>query len=389
MKKKLNIAVVTGSRAEYGLLYWLIKSLDSNNKINFKLIVTGMHLSKKFGNTINEIKKDGFKIDSKIDLNLKSDSELDIGNSISLGVKKFTKKFINLKLDLLFLLGDRFEIFSAAAAANVTRTPIAHIHGGETTLGSNDEVYRHAITKMSHLHFTSTNAYKKRVIQLGEDPKNVFVVGAPGLENIKKLKLLSKTELEKKIHYKFSKKNLLITYHPTTLDKDKNSTERKFVNLLKALDRLKNTNLIFTKANADTGGAKINLLIDDYIKKNSQKSWSFTSMGQINYLSSLKYMDGVIGNSSSGIIEAPSLKIGTINIGDRQKGRIMSKSIINCSDNINDIIKSINKLYTKRFKKSLSEMKNPYDYGFASKKIINHLFTIDLNNIIKKKFYDL
>ena len=308
--------MLTGSRADYGLFYWLIKEMTQSKKIDLKIIVSGMHLLKDFGNTIKEIRKDGFKVNSIVNIKLKIDTDFGIAKSIGLGVKNFTSVFQRIRPDLLVLMGDRFETFAAATSANILRLPIAHIHGGETTLGAFDEAFRHSITKMSHLHFTSTRTYRKRVIQLGEHPRRVFYVGAPGLENIIRFKMLSKKEISQKLFYKFAKKNFMITYHPVTLEN--NTSEKHFKNILKAINKLKNTHFIFTKANADTGGRIINTLIDKYVKNNPEKAWKYESLGQLKYLSVLKFMDGVVGNSSSGIIEAPSLGIATINIGDRQ-----------------------------------------------------------------------
>lgn len=383
MKK---ICVVTGTRAEYGLLYWFLKEIESDKELQLQVIVTGMHLSPEFGLTYKEIEKE-FKINKKIEMLLSSDTSVGISKSMGLAQISFAESYDELKPDIVIVLGDRYEIFSATSAAMIARIPIAHIHGGEKTEGAFDESIRHSITKMSHLHFTATEEYKNRVIQLGEHPSRVFNVGGMGIENIKRLKLLSKDEFEKSIEFKLNSKNILVTFHPVTLE---NSTAKEqFQQLLDAIDELEDTNIIFTKANSDTDGRVINQMIDEYVTKNSHKSIVFTSLGQLRYLSSLQYVDAVVGNSSSGLAEAPSFKIGTINIGDRQKGRIKASSVIDCEPNKDSILKSFEKLYSKEFQETLKTTINPYGDGYASKKIVEILKNVDLKNILKKSFYDL
>ncbi|WP_419234214.1 UDP-N-acetylglucosamine 2-epimerase [Aliarcobacter cryaerophilus] len=383
MKK---ICVVTGTRAEFGLLYWLLKEIEANKEFQLQLIATGMHLSPEFGLTYQTIEKE-FKINKKIEMLLSSDTSVGISKSMGLAQISFAESYDELKPDILVVLGDRYEIFSATSAAMIARIPIAHIHGGEKTEGAFDESIRHSITKMSHLHFTATEEYKNRVIQLGEHPSRVFNVGGMGIENIKRLKLLSKDEFEKLIEFKLNIKNILVTFHPVTLE---NSTAKEqFQQLLDAIDELEDTNIIFTKANSDTDGRVINQMIDEYVTKNFQKSVQFTSLGQLRYLSALQYVDAVVGNSSSGLAEAPSFKIGTINIGDRQKGRIKASSVIDCEANKDSILKSFEKLYSKDFQKTLKTTINPYGDGYASKKIVETLKSVDLKNILKKSFYDL
>ncbi|MGJ0308740.1 UDP-N-acetylglucosamine 2-epimerase [Aliarcobacter cryaerophilus] len=381
-----KICVVTGTRAEYGLLYWLLKEIFADKELQLQLIVTGMHLSPEFGLTYKEIEKE-FKINKKIEMLLSSDTAIGISKSMGLAQISFAESYEELKPDIVVVLGDRYEIFSATSAAMIARVPIAHLHGGEKTEGAFDESIRHSITKMSHLHFTATDEYKNRVIQLGEDPSRVFNVGGMGIENIKRLKLLSKDEFEKSIDFKLNKKNILVTFHPVTLE---NSTAKEqFKELLDAIDELEDTNIIFTKANSDTDGRVINTMIDEYVAKNSHKSIGFTSLGQLRYLSALQYVDAVVGNSSSGLAEAPSFKIGTINIGDRQKGRIKASSVIDCEPNKDSILKTFNKLYSNEFKETLKTTINPYGNGCASKKIVEILKSVDLKNILKKSFYDL
>ncbi|MDX4048725.1 UDP-N-acetylglucosamine 2-epimerase [Aliarcobacter skirrowii] len=383
MKK---ICVVTGTRAEYGLLYWLLKEIEADKDLELQLIAAGMHLSPEFGLTYQIIEKE-FKINKKIEMLLSSDTSVGISKSMGLAQISFAESYDELKPDIVIVLGDRYEIFSATSAAMIAKIPIAHLHGGEKTEGAFDESIRHSITKMSHLHFTATNEYKNRVIQLGEDPSRVFNVGGMGIENIKRLKLLSKDEFEKSIEFKLNSKNILVTFHPVTLE---NSTAKEqFQQLLDAIDELEDTNIIFTKANSDTDGRVINQMIDEYVTKNSHKSIVFTSLGQLRYLSALQYVDAVVGNSSSGLAEAPSFKIGTINIGDRQKGRIKASSVIDCEPNKDSILNSFEKLYSKEFQETLKTTINPYGDGYASKKIVEILKNVNLENILKKSFYDL
>ena len=380
-----KICVVTGTRAEYGLLYWLMKEIKADNDLQLQIIATGMHLSPEFGLTYKQIEKE-FKIDKKIEMLLSSDTPIGISKSMGLAQISFAESFEELKPDIIVVLGDRYEIFSAVSAAMIARIPIAHLHGGETTEGAFDESIRHSITKMSHLHFTATNEYKNRVIQLGENPQRVFNVGGMGIENIKRLKLLSKEEFEKSIDFKLNKKSILVTFHPVTLE---NSTAKdQFQELLDAIDELDDTSIIFTKANSDTDGRVINQMIDEYVSKNINKSVGFTSLGQLRYLSALQYINAVVGNSSSGLAEAPSFNIGTINIGDRQKGRIKADSVIDCKPSKNSIQQAFIKLFTKEFQKSLKTNKNPYGDGCASQEIIKVIKELDLKNILKKSFYD-
>ena len=383
---KRKICIITGSRAEYGLLYWLIKEVQADKDLRLQLIATGMHLSSEFGLTYKEIEKD-FKIDKKIDMNLSSDTSLGISKSMSIAQKLFSKAYNELKPDIIVILGDRYEVFCAAIAAMISQIPIAHIHGGEITKGSWDDNIRHCITKMAHIHFAASEEYKNRVIQLGEEPNRVFNIGGMGIENIKKLKLLDKNQFENSINFKLNKKNILITFHPVTLEK--NTSQKQFKELLSAINELDDTNFIFTKTNSDLNARPINEMIDNYVNKNPLKSVGFKSLGQVNYLSALQHMDAVVGNSSSGLIEAPSFKIGTINIGDRQKGRIKAKSVIDSLPVKKNLKKSFKKIYSKKFQKILNTVKNPYDKGKTSKKIIKVLKNAKIQNILKKTFYDI
>ena len=381
-----KICVITGSRAEYGLLRWVMQGIKEHPDLTLQLIVTGMHLSEDFGMTVDEIENDGFKVDFKVETLDNNDSAVGIAGAMSRGLSGVAEALDDLKPDLVLVLGDRYEIFVSVAAALVAKIPVAHIHGGELTIGAYDDAFRHAITKMSHLHFVATEEYKNRVIQLGENPNSVFLVGGLGIENIKNLKLLNQEELEKALNVKFKKKSLLITYHPTTLDEQ--SPRVQMQELLDALDRLSNVTLIFTLPNADTGGREIIKMIDDYVSKNPN-SYAFPSLGQLKYLSCIAQVNGVVGNSSSGILEVPSFKKGTINIGDRQKGRIRTTSVIDCETNKNSILESLDILFSVEFNRLLNLTINPYDLGGASVKIIDVINGVNLNQRTKKTFYDL
>ena len=381
-----KICVVTSTRAEYGLLYWLLKEIEADSELKLQLIVTGMHLSPEFGLTYKEIEKE-FKIDKKIEILSSSHTSLDICAEMARVYEKFASALAELKPDILVLLGDRYEIFGVAGVASIMQIPIAHIHGGETTQGAFDEAFRHSITKMSHIHFAATNEYANRIIQLGEDPSRVFNVGGPGIENIKKLNLLNKDEFEKSIKFKLAKKNILITFHPVTLENS--SAREQFNELLNALDELEETNFIFTKANSDTDGDVINKMIDEYVSENPQKAVAFASLGQLRYLSAIKFVDIVLGNSSSGLLEVPSFKKATINIGDRQKGRARASSVIDVRPVKEEILAAIKRAYSKEFEQTLKDTINPYDGGNPSKKMVKILKEIKLDGILKKKFYDI
>jgi GDP/UDP-N,N'-diacetylbacillosamine 2-epimerase (hydrolysing) len=364
-----------------------LKEIQASSDLELKMIVTGMHLSPEFGLTYKQIESDGFLIDRKVEMLLLSDTSTGISESMALGMIGFSDAYKEFQPDLILVLGDRFEIFSAVTAATISKIPIAHIHGGETTEGAFDEAFRHSITKMSHIHFTATEVYRNRVIQLGEQPKHVFNVGAVGIDNVKRLKLLSKIEFEESIGFKLGKQNLLVTFHPATLEKA--TVESQFENILRALDELEETHIIFTKANADTGGRTINRMIDDFVSKRQKKSVVHTSLGQLRYLSAIQYMDGVVGNSSSGIIEVPSFKVGTINVGHRQLGRIKAASIIDCKPSYDGVKSALNKLFSSNFQKKVTSTINPYGGGGASEKIIQQIREVSLKGILKKSFYNL
>jgi GDP/UDP-N,N'-diacetylbacillosamine 2-epimerase (hydrolysing) len=382
-----KICVVTGTRAEYGLLRWVMEGICQKPELKLQIVATGMHLSPEFGLTYREIEKDGFHIDRKLEMLLSSDTPVGLAKSMGLGLIGFGEVFQELQPDLILMLGDRYEIFSAASAAMVARIPIVHLHGGESSEGAFDEAIRHSVTKMSHLHFVATETYRKRVVRLGENPDRVFNVGAMAIDNFRKLKLLSRKSLETELNFKLGKRNLLVTFHPVTLERE--TSGRQLEQLLKALDGLQDTHIIFTGPNADTDGRNILELIKGYVSKNKEKSLFVTSLGTLKYLSAMKYMDGVVGNSSSGLIEAPSLQVGTINIGDRQRGRIRAESVIDCEPNIRSLNKAFQILYSKGFQEKLVKVVNPYGTGGSAKKIVNLLKSADLKNILKKNFYDV
>jgi len=380
MKK---ICIVTGTRAEYGLFYWLIKGIQEDPDLDLQLVVTGTHLSHEFGYTISEIRNDGFPISKSIEILLSSDTAVGVSKSMGLAQISFSEAFAQLQPDILVLLGDRTEIFAAASCALIAGIPIAHIGGGELTEGAYDEAIRHSITKMSHLHFAATEEYRKRIIQLGEHPDTVFNVGAIGLDNIRRLDLLDREELEKSIDRKLLKHNLLITFHPVTLDNQ--TSERQFQQLLEAVDEFDETLLIFTKPNSDKDGRIIISMIDKYVERHREKAVSFESLGQLRYLSALKLVDAVVGNSSSGIIEAPILKTPTINIGDRQKGRIMGETIITCASKKEEIQEAIRKALNFSH---TSVHDNPYGDENTSEKVLNLLKKYACSDI-RKSFFDL
>lgn len=384
MKK---IAVITGTRAEYGLLMPLISKINDDPELELQLIATGMHLSPEFGHTLELIERDGYELADKVEILLSSDSSIGISKSMGLAMISFSETLERLKPDMIVLLGDRFEIFAVAAVAAVAKIPVAHLHGGETTEGAFDEAFRHSITKMSWLHFTSTEAYRNRVIQLGESPERVYTVGAIGIENIKEMELMSKSELETSIGMPIHEPFLLVTFHPVTLEN--NTSLVQFEALLAALEEYKAGTIIFTKANSDTDGRVINQKIDEFVNEHPDNTLAFTSMGQRRYLSAMKIADAVVGNSSSGIIEAPSFNIPTVNIGDRQKGRIQAESVVNCEPETTDIKNALNHALSEKFLENIQDMKNPYGNGKVSEAIIR-IIKKQLNSTIslKKVFHD-
>ena len=381
-----KICVITGTRAEFGLLRPLIELIANDKELQLQLIATGMHLSPEFGYTLDEIIGAGFVVDKKVECLLSSDSSVGVSKTIALAVSGFADALAELTPDLVVVLGDRTEILGAVIATAMANIPIAHLYGGETTEGAYDEAIRHSITKFSHLHFTSTEAYRKRVIQLGEYPDTVFNVGAIGLDAIKKLSLLDREAFEKAISFKLKERNVLITYHPVTLEKE--APIETFENVLTALDELTDTALIFTHANSDKNGRIINKMITEYVSSHKDKAVEFKSLGQLRYLSALQFVDFVIGNSSSGMTEVPAFYIPTINIGDRQKGRINCESVINSNNSLEDIKKSITFALDKTFRKKIQQQELLYGNGTAAEKILQIIK--EHNHIsIKKSFYNI
>jgi GDP/UDP-N,N'-diacetylbacillosamine 2-epimerase (hydrolysing) len=381
-----RIAVITGTRAEFGLLSPLMSEIQNDQEMELQLIVTAMHLSPEFGYTVDEIKKKGFKIDKKVECLLSSDSAVGITKSVGLAMIGFADALNELYPDVVVILGDRTEMLAAATAAMIVNIPIVHISGGETTEGAYDESIRHAITKMSYLHFASTEIYRRRIIQLGEHPDRVFNVGSIGIDSIKNLVLLNKNEFEKSINFKLGKNNILITFHPVTLENQ--SAQGQFKAILDVLGSLKDTHFIFTHANSDKNGSVINQMIEQFVNENQNRSISFKSLGQLRYLSALRHIDIVLGNSSSGIAEVPYFNIPTINIGDRQKGRILSDSVIQTEPTIESITLAHDKAVDISFRTKIKSQKQLYGSGNAVKKIMDILRNQNVNNL-KKSFYDI
>ena len=385
MKRK--VCIFTGTRAEYGLLYWLMKEIQNEPDLELQLIVAGTHLSPEFGLTYKEIEKEGFKIDKKVEMLLSADTPSAISKSTGLGLIGFADAFNDLKPDLIVLFGDRYELIAVALCALFFRLPIAHIGGGESTFGAFDEALRHSITKMAWWHFVASDKYRNQVIQLGENPEQVFNVGGMSVDAIKKTSLFSKKELIQKTGIQFRKKNFLITYHPTTLEIQ--TSQKHFQSLLDVLDNLQDVYLIFTMPNADTDSRVIKKMIDDFVAVNKDRAKSFTSLGSLIYLSILQFVDAVVGNSSSGLGEAPSFKIGTINIGGRQSGRLKAESIIDCDPDTKSITQAIATLYGQEFQEMLKTVRNPFGDGDATEKILDILKNHPIPMELKKEFHEL
>ncbi|PTP14292.1 UDP-N-acetylglucosamine 2-epimerase (hydrolyzing) [Vibrio sp. 10N.286.51.C3] len=383
-----KICVVTATRAEYGLLKCLLEDIQNDSVLELQLISTGSHLSPEFGLTNQQILDDGFVVNKTVEILLSSDTPVGVSKSMGLAQISFSEAFDELKPDIVVVLGDRYELVPIVSAANIARIPVAHLSGGELTEGAIDELIRHAITKLSQLHFTAMDEYSTRVIQMGELPERVFTVGEVGLDNLLRMQLMSKDEFENSISCKLKERNLLFTYHPETTQ-DIAEVERDFREILSALDTLEHTLVIFTKANADVGGRLINKMIDKYVAENTEKAIAFTSLGQLRYLSALQYMDAVVGNSSSGIVEAPSFKLATINIGNRQKGRVKANSTIDVSVNKADLTSALAEVYTPEFMVSLKHIVNPYGRGNSSEKVVQTLKTVELSSLKTKQFYDV
>lgn len=384
-KKEKKICVITGSRCEYGLLYWLLKEIEEHPLLSLQLVATGMHLSPEFGSTYQQIVADGFSIDAKVEMLLSSDTAVGISKSMGLGMISFADVFERLQPNWVVVLGDRFEIFAAASAAFVARIPIVHVHGGELTLGAYDDGFRHSITKMAYLHFTATPEYAQRVMQLGEDPKRIFCVGPCFLDALRYSTFFDKPALEKRLGLRFQARIVLVTYHPETLGKGE--TEKAFSALLAALANFSDTTIIFTQANADTDGRIIHALISRFCKKHEGYAYSFNTLGQQVYLSLLKQVDLVMGNSSSGVIEAPYFKVPSVNIGDRQKGRIKPASVIDCAPDTAAILQAIQQAQSDAHQKKMTMLRLPYSKGKVAKKIVDKIAFCEVSD--HKTFYDM
>lgn len=386
--KKRKICIITGSRAEWGLLYPLAAEIRKNEKeLTLQIIATGAHLSVEYGSTYKEIENDGFVIDKKIESPLQEDTEEATVRVISADLAKLADALGELKPDLVCLLGDRFEIFSAVVACLFLKIPVAHIHGGELTRGSLDDTLRHSITKMSRLHFVSAETYKKRVIQMGEGPSTVFNVGAIGLDNVKNTKLLSKDEFQERTRVKLGTKNIMVTFSPMTAE-ERSVSVAQFENLVKVLDEMDDARIIFTKPNPDLYSKKLAGLLDEYIARKGGRCVSFASMGRVLYLSALQYMTVVAGNSSSGIIEVPSFGVPTINIGSRQEGRIRADSVIDADGSYDSIKMAFTKASRSDFQKQCRTVKNPYGEGNAAARIVDVIKNAKVPDA-KKTFHDI
>lgn len=383
-----KICVVTATRAEYGLLKCLLDDINHAPDLELQLLVTGTHLTPEFGYTVAQIIADDMAITKKIEILLSSDSPVGVSKSMGLAQISFAEAFDELAPDLVLVLGDRYELIPIVSAANIARIPVAHLNGGEITEGAIDDVIRHAVTKLSQLHFTAIEEYAQRVIQMGEQPSRVFNVGEVGLDNFKRMTFLTRSEFEASIDCQLKTKNILITYHPETTE-DCDTSVANFNLLLAELDVLEDTLLIFTKANADVGGRAINSLIDRYVAEHGNKAIAFTSLGQLRYLSALHHIDAVVGNSSSGIVEAPTFKVASINIGDRQKGRIRAASVVDVAAEAMQIKQALQTIYTADYQQLLASVVNPYGQGESALQVLKVLQTVDLKQLASKSFYDV
>lgn len=381
-----KICVVTGTRAEYGLLYWLMRELADDPRAELQVVATGMHLLPEFGNTYRVIEADGFAIDARVEMLLSSDTPVGVAKSMGLGTIGFADAFDRLKPELVVVLGDRFEVLAAAQAAMVARIPLAHIAGGEATEGLIDEAVRHAVTKMAHLHFVAAEPYHRRVIQLGEQPDRVFNVGATCLDNIERLALLDREAVEKELGLALQSPIFLVTYHPVTLAAEPVCALR---GLLAALDAFPQARVVMTKSNADTGGHEINRIVEDYASRNRGRAILTTSLGQRLYLSVMRHANVVVGNSSSGLLEAPPMGVPSVNIGERQRGRLRAPSVIDCPEQPAAIIGALRRALTPEFRERANRRKTPFGRGGAAKTMREILLTFPLDGILVKTFHDL
>lgn len=381
-----KICVITGGRADYGLLSVLLREIRKSQNFKLQLIATGSHFSRKFGLTYREILKDGFKIDAKVDMKTNSDSAEGLGASMAIGLKGIARALVKLRPDILILLGDRYETMCAAAAGVISGIPIAHIHGGELTEGAYDDAFRHAITKMSQIHFVSTAVYEKRVIQMGEQPSRVFRVGALGVDNVLATPRVSRRELEKLLHFRFQPRNLLVTFHPATLEPAE--VKRQALALLQSLQTLPKTGLIFTMPGADKASAVIWRQIRAFVKRRPH-SKAFRALGSQIYLSCMREADGVVGNSSSGLLEAPVLKKPVVNIGNRQLGRLAPANVVSCPATPAGIRRALRKILSKKFKRRCAAVKTPFGSGGTARRIVARLRRLPCPLSCKKQFLDL
>ena len=382
-----KVCVITGSRAEYGHIQWLMKDIKDDPRLQLQIIITGMHMEPAFGNTYQEIEQDDHVIDRKIPVNETDDSVDGIATSMAMALRNIAVALTELSPDIVVLLGDRFEVMAAAQAAMLNRIPIAHLHGGETTEGAMDESMRHSITKMSHLHFVAAEDYRRRVIQLGESPERIFNFGAPGLCALNRTVLPNREQLEQSINFELGENYFLVTYHPVTLSDDDEITG--ISNLLAALDNFKEFKIVITAVNADIGNKSISDAYKKFVSRNNDRVLLVDNLGHQRYLSALKYSSVCLGNSSSGIIEAPALNVPTVNIGIRQKGRLRAESVIDCDDSKEGILDALHQALSPDFKKQYQNQIPPYGAGNASEKIKNILAEADLSDVIVKSFYDI
>jgi UDP-hydrolysing UDP-N-acetyl-D-glucosamine 2-epimerase len=381
-----KICVFTGTRAEYGLLYWLMKNIQTSATLELQVIVSGMHLSPEFGETWKQIEQDGFVIDAKVEMVLSSDTVVGVTKSMGLGLIGFAEALDRLKPDVLVVLGDRYEALAVAQAAMIARIPIAHVHGGESTEGLIDEAIRHSITKMSHLHFVAAEEYKRRVIQLGENPKNVWVVGAAGLDNIAKLPQLTKVQIESDLGLELKSPVYLVTYHPVTLREEDSSRAMRC--LLSVLDETNGT-IIITGANADTGGSALRNEAKRFAATRSNRVALVESLGVMRYLSLMRHADVVVGNSSSGLLEAPAIGTPTIDIGERQSGRLRAQSVIHCSEDEKDIRDAVARARSDEHRKIAAQRQTAYGTPGAADRIASVLASCTLKDILQKRFFDI
>ena len=382
-----KICIITGTRAEYGLLSTLMREIENDDLLDLQVVVTAMHLEASYGNTVVLIERDGFQVDARVPIDLFDDSPLGVARSMAKGISRLAEVLDSLKPDILVLLGDRYEILGAAEAAMLLKIPIAHIHGGEATEGLIDESIRHSTTKMSHLHFTAAEPYRRRVIQLGENPERVFNVGAMCLDALAALDFIDRDSLSNYLSFDLTNPFFLVTYHPVTLNGAKCGDN--IVHMLNAFEKFPEFNVIITGVNSDPGNKNLTKIIESYVASSPERLCMYVSLGQLRYFSAMKYASAVVGNSSSGILEAPALKVPTVNIGDRQRGRIRSDSVIDCAESEQSIIAAISEAIKPQHRKKTDKAIYPFGVAGASRKIKNVLKTVDLDNILMKPFYDL